>query len=214
MIETIEQLLANNRRFVAEQLARDPQTFARLAEGQHPRFLWIGCSDSRVSPNLITGTAAGDMFVHRNVANLVVPTDMNLLSVLQYAVEVLQVPHVIVCGHYGCGGVQAALSEAGHGLIDHWLCGVRDTRRHFRAELDGRDDAARARRLVELNVVEQVHNLGKTSIVRNAWRTRGRPWIHGWVFDVATGHLHPQTPMIADEQQLRTICKYESGAAA
>lgn len=213
MVETIEQLLANNRRFVAEQLAQDPQAFHRLASGQHPQFLWIGCSDSRVSPNLITGTAAGDMFVHRNVANLVVPTDINLLSVLQYAVEVLQVPHVIVCGHYGCGGVQAALAEPCHGLIDHWLCGVRDTRQFFRAELDGLDDAARARRLVELNVVEQVHNLGRTSTVQRAWRERGRPWIHGWVFDIDTGHLHPQTPMIASLEALDTICKFDLQAA-
>lgn len=214
MVDTIEQLLANNRRFVAEQLAHDPATFDRLAEGQHPQFLWIGCSDSRVSPNLITGTGAGDMFVHRNIANLVVQTDMNLLSVLQYAVEVLQVRHVIVCGHYGCGGVQAALGEHEHGLIDHWLRTVKDTRLYHRRALEGLDETARFRRLVELNVIEQVHNLGKTSIVRRAWRAHGRPWIHGWVFDVASGHLHPQTPMIGDDAALQAICKFNTGGNA
>ncbi|MBX3605193.1 MAG: carbonic anhydrase [Piscinibacter sp.] len=214
MIETIEQLLLNNRRFVAEQLMQDPAYFDHLAEGQHPQFLWIGCSDSRVSPNLITGTASGDMFVHRNIANLVVQTDMNLLSVLQYAVDVLQVRHVIVCGHYGCGGVKAALDNHEHGLIDNWLRTVKDTRQYFGRELDGLDDEARFRRLVELNVVEQVYNLGKTNVVRQSWRARGQPWIHGWVFDLASGHIHPQTPMIGDDAGLAAICKFHAGVAA
>lgn len=211
MIDSIDQLLLNNRRFVADQLALDPGYFDRLAEGQHPQFLWIGCSDSRVSPNLITGTHSGDMFVHRNIANLVVQTDMNLLSVLQYAVEVLQVRHVIVCGHYGCGGVRAAMGDASHGLIDNWLRTLKDTRQYYWRELEGLDDAARFRRLVELNVVEQVYNLGKTNIVQQAWKTRGRPWIHGWVFDLASGHIHPQTPMIGDDAAMQQICKFHTG---
>src|SRR5437763_5908467 len=199
MIERVEQLLANNKAFVADQLRLDADYFGKLAEGQHPEFLWIGCSDSRVPPDRITRTNPGDMFVHRNIANLVVQTDMNLLSVLQYAVEVLAVEHVIVCGHYGCGGVRAALGDARHGLIDNWLRTVKDTRQYFRRELDGLDEAARFDRLVELNVVEQVYNLGKTSIVQRAWAERGRPWIHGWVFDVKSGRIHPQTRMIRDD---------------
>jgi carbonic anhydrase len=212
MNHDIDSLLAGNRRFVAEQLAADPHGFEKLAEGQHPQFLWIGCSDSRVSPNLITGTGAGDMFVHRNIANLVVQTDMNLLSVLQYAVEVLRVNHVIVCGHHGCGGVKAAMasnaSGASHGLIDNWLRTIRDTELFFHAELEALDGEARLRRLVELNVIEQVYNLGKTNIVQNAWRERGRPFIHGWVFDIASGGIEALTTMINHDAAIAEVCKF------
>jgi carbonic anhydrase len=208
MKHDIESLLANNRRFVAEQLAADPEYFDQLAEGQHPEFLWIGCSDSRVSPNLITGTGAGEMFVHRNIANLVVQTDMNLLSVLQYAVQVLKVNHVIVCGHHGCGGVKAAMTGASHGLIDNWLRTIRDTELFFHAELEELEPEARLRRLVELNVIEQVYNLGKTSIVQQAWRERGRPFIHGWVFDLASGTIDPLTSMIASDAAMNEVCKF------
>lgn len=204
----IASLLAGNRRFVAEQLAADPRYFEQLAEGQHPDFLWIGCSDSRVSPNLITGTGPGEMFVHRNIANLVVQTDMNLLSVLQYAVDVLRVEHVIVCGHHGCGGVRAAMGAHSHGLLDNWLRAVKDTELHHAAELEGLDETARLRRLVELNVIEQVDNLGKTHIVQEAWRQRSRPYIHGWVFDVATGHIDPVTSMIRDNAAMREVCRH------
>lgn len=205
----IASLLAGNRQFVAEQLAADPRCFEHLAEGQHPDFLWIGCSDSRVSPNLITGTGPGEMFVHRNIANLVVQTDMNLLSVLQYAVEVLQVDHVIVCGHHGCGGVRAAMGTHSHGLLDNWLRAVKDTEQHHAAELEGLDETARLRRLVELNVIEQVDNLGKTHIVQQAWRQRARPYIHGWVFDVATGCIDPVTSMINGNAAMREVCRYQ-----
>ena len=143
MISRIEELLRNNRTFVEQQLQLDAGYFDKLAEGQHPEFLWVGCSDSRVPPDRITGTSPGDMFVHRNIANLVVQTDMNFLSVLQYAVEVLQVQHVIVCGHYGCGGVKAAMGHEHHGLIDNWLRTVKDTQQYFWHELSG---ARRARR--------------------------------------------------------------------
>ena len=132
------------------------------------------------------------MFVHRNIANLVVQTDMNLLSVLQYAVDVLKVSHVIVCGHYACGGVRAAMGHQSHGLIDNWLRMVKDTQQYYWAQLARLDEAARFDRLVELNVIEQVYNLGKTSIVQNAWANTGKPWIHGWVFDLRTGHIRPQ----------------------
>jgi carbonic anhydrase len=214
MIERIEELLRNNEAFVAEHLRLDPDYFAQLSQGQHPSFLWIGCSDSRVSPDSITGTQPGDMFVHRNIANLVVQTDMNLLSVLQYAVDVLAVEHVIVCGHYGCGGVRAAMGEPRHGLIDHWLRSVKDTELYFAHALVDLGDHERFRRLVELNLDEQVYNLGKTSIVQNAWKRRRRPWIHGWVFDLATGYIRPQTGMINDDGAMQAICKFRGAAVA
>jgi carbonic anhydrase len=210
MIERIDQLLRNNRHFVEEQLRTDPAYFDKLAEGQHPGFLWIGCSDSRVPPDRITGTQPGDMFVHRNIANLVVQTDMNLLSVLQYAVDVLQVGHVIVCGHYGCGGVKAAMGHASHGLIDNWLRTLKDTQQYFARQLAPLDEEARFRRLVELNVIEQVYNLGKTSIVQQAWKNTRRPSIHGWVFDLNSGHILPQTGAIDNDEAMHEVCKFHN----
>jgi len=211
MIERIEALLANNKAFVTEQLRLDPAYFDKLAEGQHPEFLWIGCSDSRVPPDRITGTREGDMFVHRNIANLVVQTDMNLLSVLQYAVEVLNVQHVIVCGHYGCGGVKAAMGHEHHGLIDNWLRQLKDTQDYFWQQLAPLEEAARFKRLVELNVVEQVYNLGKTHIIQSAWARGQRPYIHGWVFDLGSGFIHPQTSMINNNQAIQEVCKFHNG---
>jgi carbonic anhydrase len=211
MIDAIEQLLRNNEAFVDESLRLDPAYFERLAQGQHPQFLWIGCSDSRVAPNRITGTEPGDMFVHRNIANLVVQTDINLLSVLQYAVDVLQVRHVIVCGHYGCGGVQAALGHEQHGLIDNWLRTIKDTRDYYWRELQGLDQDRLLQRMVELNVVEQVYNLGKTSVVQNAWQRGSRPSIHGWVFDLRSGLIKTQTPAIDNNQAMQEICKFHTG---
>ncbi|MBT2324660.1 carbonate dehydratase [Variovorax paradoxus] len=212
MIDRIDQLLRNNRQFVEEQLRIDPAYFDKLAEGQHPGFLWIGCSDSRVPPDRITGTQPGDMFVHRNIANLVVQTDMNLLSVLQYAVDVLQVGHIIVCGHYGCGGVKAAMGHASHGLIDNWLRTLKDTQQYFARQLGALDEEARFRRLVELNVIEQVYNLGKTSIVQRAWKDTGKPCIHGWVFDLNTGHILPQTEAISNDDAMQQVCKFHNAA--
>ena len=213
MIARIEALLRNNEAFVQEHLRLDPSYFARLSEGQHPAFLWIGCSDSRVPPDRITGTQPGDMFVHRNIANLVVQTDMNLLSVLQYAVDVLEVEHVIVCGHYGCGGVKAAMSGARHGLIDNWLRVLKDTEQYFGAQLAPLDAAARFDRLVELNVIEQVYNLGKTSIVQAAWERGQKPFIHGWVFDLHSGLIHPQTAMINSDTAMHQVCKFHGAGA-
>jgi carbonic anhydrase len=207
-IACIEDLLKNNQTFVAEQLRTDAAYFDKLAEGQHPEFLWIGCSDSRVPPDRITGLTPGHMFVHRNIANLVVQTDMNLLSVLQYAVEVLKVEHVIVCGHYGCGGVKAAMGAAHHGLIDNWLRTLKDTREYYWRQLAPLDEEARQKRMVELNVIEQVYNLGKTSIVQKSWAITGKPYIHGWVFDIGTGYLRPQTGMINSDAAIRLICKF------
>jgi carbonic anhydrase len=211
VITRIEELLRNNRAFVEEQLQLDTAYFDKLAEGQHPEFLWVGCSDSRVPPDRITGTREGDMFVHRNIANLVVQTDMNFLSVLQYAVDVLQVQHVIVCGHYGCGGVKAAMGHEHHGLIDNWLRTVKDTQQYHWHQLQALDEQARFDRLVELNVIEQVYNLGKTHIVQTSWTRRQRPYIHGWVFDLRSGYIRPQTSMIHSDDQMDEVCKFTQG---
>lgn len=211
MIKYIEQLLENNQAFVSETLALDPEFFAKSAEGQFPQILWIGCADSRVPPNEITKTSPGDIFVHRNIANLVVVTDMNVLSVLQYAVEVLKVPHIVVCGHYGCGGVKAAMGNEQLGLIDNWLQTIKDTQNYYWKQLSVLKEEERFDRLVELNVMEQVHNLGKTNIVQNAWKARGGPYLHGWVYDLKTGYIKPQTSMIKSEETLKEVCKFELG---
>ena len=186
----IQQILENNKQWVADKNAKDPEFFHRLANGQTPRYLFIGCSDSRVPASGITGTGPGEMFVHRNIANMVVHTDMNLLSVLQYAVEVLGVQDILVVGHYGCGGVAAAANNKQYGLIDNWLVNIRDVVRLHETELLRiQDEKQRLRRLVELNVIEQVHNLAKTNIIQNAMRTDKPPRLHGLVYDVADGVL-------------------------
>ncbi len=168
----------------------DPAFFDKLAAGQHPNFLWIGCADSRVPANQITGTAPGDVFVHRNIANMVIHTDMNMLSVLDYAVNVLEVKHIIVCGHYGCGGINAALVNKSVGLIDNWLRHIRDVYRLHQAELDTiRDPTELSNRMVEINVQEQVRHLSITSIVQNAWAQGRYLQVHGIVYDVANGLL-------------------------
>ncbi len=208
MSQLIQQLLDNNREWVQEKLAVDPDYFNRTADGQHPKILWIGCSDSRVPPDQLTKTNPGEIFVHRNIANLVVQTDMNLLSVLQYSVEVLKVEHVIVCGHYGCGGVKAALGTQQYGLIDNWLRQIKDTINFYWELVKDLDEKARENRIVELNVVEQVYNLGKTNIIRNAWQSTGKPFLHGWVYDVKTGLVSEQTPAIHDDPGIDQICKY------
>ncbi len=204
-------MLSNNQEWVAEQLALDAQYFERMAAGQSPSILWIGCADSRVPPNEITKTHPGDIFVHRNVANLVVQTDMNMLSVLQYAVEVLKVDHVIVCGHYGCGGVLAAMGNHQLGLIDNWLRTIKDTQNFYWQQLKDLDEHARGRRLVELNVIEQIHNLGKTNIIQNAWQTQHKPSIHGWAYDLGTGLIKSLTSDIESEESLKETCKFEMG---
>jgi carbonic anhydrase len=186
----LPKLFANNRAWARGVTAEDPGFFARLARQQAPAYLWIGCSDSRVPANEIVGLAPGELFVHRNVANLVIHTDMNCLSVLQYAVDVLGVRHVIVCGHYGCGGVRAALEKAPHGLIDNWLGHVRDIAQANAAQLAAIHDArGRTARLCELNVAEQVRNVANTTVVRDAWARGQRLAVHGWIYDVADGLL-------------------------
>jgi carbonic anhydrase len=190
MSSGLQSIIENNRRWVADKNAQDPKFFSRLAAGQHPRYLFIGCSDSRVPASGITGTGPGEMFVHRNIANLVVHSDMNLLSVLQYAVEVLGVKDILVVGHYGCGGVAAAANNKQYGLIDNWLTHIRDVIRLHETEfLRIQDEEKRLRRLVELNVIEQVHNLAKTSIIQNAMRGENPPRLHGLVYDIHDGLL-------------------------
>ncbi len=189
-MKCLPHLFANNRNWAAQMRERDPRFFARLAQQQTPEYLWIGCSDSRVPANEIIGLLPGELFVHRNVANLVIHTDMNGLSVLQYAVEVLQVQHVIVCGHYGCGGVRAALESRPHGLIDNWLGHLRDLRALYAAALDALPDPqARVDRLCELNVVAQVKNVANSSIVQDAWRRGQALAVHGWIYSIADGLL-------------------------
>lgn len=187
----IDTLLERNRDWSDGIKAVDPDYFVRLSQRQTPEFLWIGCADSRVPANQIVSLPPGDVFVHRNIANVVVHTDLNCLSVIQYAVEVLAVKHIIVCGHYGCGGIKAALEEADHGLIDNWLDHIRDVGRLHAAELDGIDDPARAAdRLCELNVIEQMRNVRATTIVRDAWRRGADLRVHGWIYSLKDGILN------------------------
>ena len=189
-MRTLSRLFDRNRGWAREIRERDPDFFATLAAQQSPDYLWIGCADSRVPANELVGLLPGELFVHRNVANVVVHTDLNCLSVLQYAVDVLDVEHVIVCGHYGCGGVQAALRNSRLGLIDNWLRHVQDVMKKHRARLDDiADEPARLRALCELNVVEQVLNVGQTTIVQEAWDRGKALEIHGWIYDVADGLL-------------------------
>jgi carbonic anhydrase len=191
-MNSFEKLLLENKAWAREKVQGDPEYFKRLANIQKPEFLWIGCSDSRVPANEITGTEPGEIFVHRNIANMVVHTDLNLLSVLDYAVEVLHVKHIIVCGHYGCGGVKAALSHHNMGIINKWLRNIKDVYRYHDAEIDEiADEEQKVNRLVELNVKEQVMNLAKTSIVQKAWKYENRPHLHGWVYSLANGILKP-----------------------
>ena len=183
------QLLENNKAWARGVVAADPEYFARLARQQSPQYLWIGCSDSRVPANQITGLAPGEVFVHRNIANVVVHTDLNCLSVIQFAVDILKVRHIILCGHYGCSGVHAAMTRHRIGLSDNWLRHVQDVAAKHAPELDGLAEAPRHRRLCEVNVVEQVQNISQCTAVQEAWE-RGQPLeVHGWIYDLADGLL-------------------------
>jgi carbonic anhydrase len=196
-----EKLLLENKAWAIEQERTDPEFFKRLAAQQIPEFLWIGCSDSRVPADKITGTDPGEIFVHRNIANLVVNTDINMLSVLQYAVEVLKVKHVIVCGHHGCGGVKAAMHNHHYGIINHWLKEIKDTYRHQRDVVDVLPtEEERVNKMVELNVIEQVFNLAKTSIIQKAWKQEQRPQLHGWVYGLTDGIIKPVCEMDYDSK--------------
>lgn len=210
----LKPLFENNRRWAQRQLAADPDYFKRLAALQAPDYLWIGCSDSRVPANQILGLLPGEIFVHRNVANLVVNTDMNCLSVLQFAVEVLEVQHIIVCGHYGCAGVHAACESRQLGLIDNWLRHIKDIYRHHRHELDRiGDPAARGNRLCELNVVEQVRNVCHTTIVQNAWARGQELAVHGLVYGLVDGLLRDLALQVTSIDQLDEIYRMRMGEA-
>lgn len=186
----IQELLGNNSAWAARILDQDPTFFETLSHQQAPKFLWIGCSDSRVPANQIVGLLPGELFVHRNVANVVIHTDLNCLSVLQYAVDVLKVQHIIVCGHYGCGGVLAALENKQLGLIDNWLRHIQDVRNKHAAQLDQLEEReSRLTRLCELNVIEQVVNVSQTTIVENAWATGQTLAVHGWIYGLHDGLL-------------------------
>ena len=204
------QLLDNNKKWVAGKLAQDPDYFTKLARGQKPPVLWIGCADSRVPANEIIGAEPGEVFVHRNIANMVVHSDMNMLSVLDYAVNVLQVKHIIVCGHYGCGGVQTAMTNKHVGLIDNWIRHIKDVYRLHRPELDAiTDEAARFDRFVELNVFEQVLDLGKTSIVQAAWERGQEVHVHGWVYAIQDGMIRDLKVTLKDNETLSDVYKLD-----
>lgn len=214
-MDMYQSLLSGNKAWVKEKNESDPGFFERLSKGQSPQVLWIGCSDSRVPANEITGTQPGDIFVHRNIANVVVHSDMNLLSVLDYAVNVLKVRHIIVCGHYGCGGVKAALSNGQNGIVDNWLRHIKDVYRLHANELEAiEDEEERFDRLVELNVIEHVFDLSKTSIVQNAWQSRNQPMVHGWVYNLKTGLIKDLEVSFSSKAKLPSIYQIDSAVVA
>ncbi len=189
-MSTIQELINNNADWAQRIKQQNPEFFADLSKQQNPEYLWIGCSDSRVPANQIVNLPPGEVFVHRNIANVVVHTDLNCLSVVQFAVEVLHVKHIIICGHYGCGGIQASLEECQHGLIDNWLRHIQDVARFHARELSQLDGEAKFRRLCELNVIEQVHNVCSTTIVQNAWNSNQELSVHGWIYGLENGIIN------------------------
>ena len=208
-MDSHKKLLLANKAFVQDKLNVRADYFERMATTQTPEYLWIGCSDSRVPAEEVTGTEPGELFVHRNIANQVIHTDFNMLSVLQYAVDVLKVKHIIVCGHYGCGGVVNALSHKHLGLINKWLRNIKDVYRIHQRELEGIPDSdQRWRRMVELNVEEQLWKLAETSFVQQAWQREQRPTLHGWVYDLKTGYLNDLF-MLDHTAQVNDIYKFD-----
>jgi carbonic anhydrase len=202
-MRVLSRLFANNRAWAAEMTRQDPEFFSRLSRQQAPQYLWIGCSDSRVPANQIVGLLPGEMFVHRNIANVVVHADLNCLSTIQFAVDVLRVGHIIVCGHYGCGGVLAALRDDKLGLTDNWLRHVQDVRWKHQAQLDGLPiEAERHHRLCELNVIEQVANVCQTTVVRDAWARGQALAVHGWVYDLRDGLLRDLDMCVTGQAEL------------
>jgi carbonic anhydrase len=201
-----QKLLDNNKKWVESKLNQDPDFFNKLSTGQKPPVLWIGCADSRVPANEIIGAGPGEVFVHRNIANLVVHSDMNMLSVLDYAVNVLEVKHVIVCGHYGCGGVQTAMTNKHVGLIDNWIRHIKDVYRFHQDELNAiEDEKKRFDSFVDFNVVEQVLNLAKTSIVQSAWERGQNLHVHGWVYDIKDGLIKDLDITLRDNKSLSKV---------
>lgn len=209
--DSYKELLKNNRKWSEEVRRNNPDFFPTLAKQQHPKYLWIGCSDSRVPANEVTGTLPGEIFVHRNIANMVVHTDLNLLSVLQYAVDYLKVEHIIVCGHYGCGGVLAAMKNESLGIINKWLRNIKDVYRLHKEELIAiPDEQKRMDRMIELNVIEQVMDLAKTSIVQKAWLDRQSPMLHGWVYSLEDGLLKELIGLPPGSDQIDPIYKFNN----
>ncbi len=210
-MKKLRVLFQNNQKWIDTQIDKDPDFFKNMAEAQDPKYLWMGCSDSRVPANEIVGLPPGELFVHRNVANLFPHTDFNCLSVLEYAVDLLKIQHVIVCGHYGCGGVKAAMQDHQLGLVDNWLRNIRDVYARFKDELEAiEDQTQRYNRLVELNVLQQLHNICHTTIVQNAW-SRGQPlWIHGWVYDLNCGALKDLNCCVSSLDQVENIYRIRS----
>jgi carbonic anhydrase len=210
MEDFYKKILENNKKWVENKLELDPQYFERLSKGQKPPLLWIGCADSRVPANEIIGAQPGEVFVHRNIANMVIHTDMSMLSVLDYAVNVLKVKHVIVCGHYGCGGIEAAMTNKSIGLIDNWIRHIKNIYRVHKKELDNiADIGERTNRFVELNVIEQVYDLAKTSIVQNAWGSNQDLMIHGWVYGVNSGIVKDLGVNFKNDSQLDEVYKLD-----
>ena len=211
----LTKLFKNNKTWAEGQIARDPEYFSRLAAQQTPKYLWIGCSDSRVPANQILGLQPGEVFVHRNVANLVVHTDISCLSVMQFAVEVLKIEQIIVCGHYSCGGVHAACGSKQFGLIDNWLRNIKDIYNRHREELDSINDmAVRGDRLCELNVIEQVKNVCHTTIVQNAWAAGQNVSVHGLIYSIRDGLLRDLAVRISNPEQLESIYRTRMGEPA
>jgi carbonic anhydrase len=210
MAETIKNLLEGNITWVRNTLRHTPDFFEQLAKGQSPKFLWIGCADSRVPATEITNALPGSIFVQRNIANMVVHTDSNLLSVVNYAVKVLKVKHIIVCGHYGCGGVKAAMSNENFGFLDNWLMHIKDVYRLHEKELDAiKDEAERFDRYVELNIQEQVGNLAKISFIQEEWGQGEYPYIHGWVYSLQDGLLKDLNITMNSNQGLEKVYRYK-----
>lgn len=209
MKKSYAKLLIGNKEWAKSKLKKDKNFFKHLSTGQHPQYLWIGCSDSRVPANEVTATESGEIFVHRNIANLVIQTDMNLLSVLYYAVDILKVKHVIVCGHYRCGGITAAMENKDHGFVNNWLRNVKEVYSKHKVELENiSNKQEREDRLVELNVIEQVNNLAKTRIVQRAWK-KSSLQIHGWVYDFKNGLIKDLHCMKKEINDLENIFRYQ-----
>ncbi len=209
MDENYKQLLLNNHQWALEKRKQNADYFNNLSQGQSPEYLWIGCSDSRVPANEVTRTQPGEIFVHRNIANVVIQTDMNLLSVLYYAVDILHVRHIIVCGHYGCGGVTAAMQNKDYGFVNNWLRSIKEVYFKYKNELERiTDTEQRERRLVELNTIEQSRNLGKTRIVQRAWKS-GYLQVHSWVFDCCTGMITDLDNKVTSINDVEPIFRYD-----
>ncbi|MDM8564632.1 carbonate dehydratase [Candidatus Halobeggiatoa sp. HSG11] len=207
-MQVLNELFEKNKNWVTKITDEDPQFFTQLAKDQKPEYLWIGCADSRVPPNLIVDLPPGEIFVHRNIANLVVHTDLNFLSVMQYAVDVLKVKHIVVCGHYGCGGVKAALGDHQYGLIDNWLRHIKDVYNRYVEEINSlQDEEAKFRLLCEKNVIEQVTNVCNTTIVQNTWKSGRELSVHGLIYDIADGMLKDLEVCTTGQEQIGSAYK-------